>query len=361
MTRRYDLTRYEATLEDITALIAELGEPNYRAKQVHEGLFEQRKPLDELTNLPAALRATLAERLPLALAVVTEQRADKDTTVKWLWQATDGAQIETVLMRYADRATVCVSSQAGCAMGCTFCATGQAGFERHLTVGEIVEQVVRAQHANAQRVSNVVFMGMGEPLANTDVVMEACRRLNTDLGISARHITVSTVGVVPGMEKLTEFELPVTLAVSLHAPDDGLRAELVPLNRRYPLTAVIDAARAYADRKGRRVTFEYACINGVNDHPHHADALAGRIVGLKGGAHVNLIPLNSTGDFAGRASERARIEAFAERLRAAGVQATIRRNRGTDIDAACGQLRARTTLSASARPRDTPTPARMDP
>jgi 23S rRNA (adenine2503-C2)-methyltransferase len=177
--------------------------------------------------------------------------------------------------------------------------------------------------------------------------MEACRRLNTDLGISARHITVSTVGVVPGMEKLTEFELPVTLAVSLHAPDDALREQLVPLNRRYPLNAVIDAARAYADRKGRRVTFEYACINGVNDLPHHADALAGRIAGLRGGAHVNLIPLNSTGEFSGTASERSRIDTFAERLRAAGVEATIRRNRGTDIDAACGQLRARTAPASS--------------
>jgi 23S rRNA (adenine2503-C2)-methyltransferase len=166
-------SRYETTVEGLTALVSDLGEPKYRAKQLHEGLFEQRRPLEQLTNLPVALRDTIAERLPLALEVVTEQRADRDTTVKWLFEASDGAQIETVLMRYSDRATVCVSSQAGCAMGCTFCATGQAGFERHLTVGEIVEQVVRAQHANSQRVSNVVFMGMGEPLANTEVVMEA--------------------------------------------------------------------------------------------------------------------------------------------------------------------------------------------
>ena len=354
-------SRYEATADDITALIAELGEPKYRAKQLHEGLFEQRKPLEALTNLPNALRETIATRLPLALEVVTEQHADRDTTVKWLWKAGDGAQIETVLMRYPERATVCVSSQAGCAMGCTFCATGQAGFERHLTVGEIVEQVVRAQHANPQRVSNVVFMGMGEPLANTDVVMEACRRLNTDLGISARHITVSTVGVVPGMEKLTEFELPVTLAVSLHAPDDALREQLVPLNRRYPLSAVIDAARAYADRKGRRVTFEYACIHGVNDLPHHADALAGRLTGLRGGAHVNLLPLNSTGEFSGSASLPSRMTIFADHLRAAGVEATIRRNRGTDIDAACGQLRARNTGRGAVRPTDPQTSARMGP
>jgi 23S rRNA (adenine2503-C2)-methyltransferase len=350
-------TRYEVTRAELDALVAELDEKKFRAKQIHEGLFEQRRPLDDLTNLPQRLRETLAERLPLALEPETEQTADRGTTVKWLWRAHDGAQIETVLMRYPDRATVCVSSQAGCAMGCTFCATGQAGFERHLTVGEIVEQVVRAQHASPQRVGNVVFMGMGEPLANTDVVLEACRRHNDDLGISARHITVSTVGVIPGMERLTEFELPVTLAVSLHAPDDALRAELVPLNRRYPIADVIDAARAYAERKGRRVTFEYACINGVNDHPHHADALAGRLTGLRGGAHVNLIPLNSTGAFDGRASDPDRIQAFAERLRAAGVEATIRRNRGTDIDAACGQLRARSAL----RRGPASTSARMDP
>jgi 23S rRNA (adenine2503-C2)-methyltransferase len=227
-------------------------------------------------------------------------------------------------------------------MGCTFCATGQAGFERHLSAGEIVEQVLRAQHASPQRVSNVVFMGMGEPLANVDAVLDACTRLHEDVGISARHLTVSTVGVVPGMQRLTEFPLPVTLAVSLHAPDDALRAELVPLNRRYPMAAVLDAARAYAQQKGRRVSFEYACISRVNDMPHHADALAGRLTGFRGGAHVNLIPLNHTAGYPGEPSDAGRIRAFAERLRAGGVEATIRRNRGTAIDAACGQLRMRT-------------------
>jgi 23S rRNA (adenine2503-C2)-methyltransferase len=226
-------------------------------------------------------------------------------------------------------------------MGCTFCATGQAGFERHLDAGEIVEQVVRAQHESAQRVGNVVFMGMGEPLANTEVVLDACRRLHDDLGISARHITVSTVGVIPGMRALAEGPLPVTLAVSLHAPDDALRDELVPLNRRYPIADVLDAARDHARTRGRRVTFEYACIDGVNDHPHQARALAGRRRGFPGGAHVNLIPLNGTGGFAGRPSPAARIDEFAAALRSAGVTATVRRNRGTDIDAACGQLRAR--------------------
>jgi len=333
------ITRYDA---DRNTLAAALGdEPAYRTKQLWEGLYEQRRPLEELTTLPAELRTRLAAELPLAFDVVTEQHDARDTTVKWLWRAADGAQVETVLMRYPSRATVCVSSQAGCAMGCTFCATGQGGFERHLRSGEIVEQVLRAQHASPQRVSNVVFMGMGEPLANVDAVLEACTRLNDDVGISARHLTVSTVGVVPGIRRLEEFPLPVTLAVSLHAPDDALRAELVPLNLRYSIADVIDAARDYAAAKGRRVTFEYACIHEVNDYPHQADALAGRITGFRGGAHVNLIPLNPTGGFRGRASDRARIEVFAERLRAHGVQATIRRNRGVDIDAACGQLRSR--------------------
>jgi 23S rRNA (adenine2503-C2)-methyltransferase len=226
-------------------------------------------------------------------------------------------------------------------MGCTFCATGQAGFERHLSCGEIVEQVLRAQHSSSRRVSNVVFMGMGEPLANVEAVLDSCTRLHDDVGISARHLTVSTVGVVPGMDRLGAFPLPVTLAVSLHAPDDAQRDELVPLNRRYPLAEVIDAARRYADRKGRRVTFEYACIAGVNDHGHQADALARRLAGLRGGAHVNLIPLNPTTGFSGRAPDHDRIAAFAKRLEAHGVHATIRRNRGVDIDAACGQLRAR--------------------
>ena len=334
-------TRYAARGPELDALLERLGEPAYRARQLFEGLYVQRRPLDALTNLPKSLLARLVEELPLAFTVDTMQLADDDMTAKWLWRAADGAQVETVLMRYKERATVCVSSQAGCAMGCTFCATGQAGFERQLGAGEIVEQVLRAQHASPQRVSNVVFMGMGEPLANTDAVLDTCTRLHDDVGLSARHITVSTVGVVPGIERLTEFDLPVTLAVSLHAPDDVLREQLVPLNRRYPLAAVLDAARAYAERKGRRVSFEYACISGVNDLPHQADALAGRLTGFRGGAHVNLIPLNDTAGYPGRPSDPDRIAAFAQRLRAHGVEATVRRNRGTTIDAACGQLRMR--------------------
>ncbi len=334
-------TRYGATREQIAELLAEWGEPRYRATQCFEGLWTARRPLEAITSLPKALRDRLAAALPLSLELVTVATGDRGSTRKWLWRASGDAQVETVLMRYRERATVCVSSQAGCAMGCTFCATGQAGFSRHLDSGEIVEQVVRAAHESPQRVGNVVFMGMGEPLANLDAVWESVERLHRDLGLSARHLTVSTVGVVPGIRALSERPLPVTLAVSLHAPDDALRDTLVPLNRRYPIAEVLDAARDHARRRGRRVTFEYACIERVNDHPHQARALAGRLRGFPGGAHVNLIPLNATAGFAGRPSGPDRIAAFAAVLRAEGVNATVRRNRGVDIDAACGQLRAR--------------------
>ncbi|MFN8027900.1 MAG: 23S rRNA (adenine(2503)-C(2))-methyltransferase RlmN [Acidimicrobiia bacterium] len=299
--------------------------------------------------------------MPHALTVVSEQTAADGMTSKWLWTGHDGAQVETVLMRYPDRATVCVSSQAGCAMGCTFCATGQEGFERHLTAGEIVEQVLRAQHASPQRVGNVVFMGMGEPLANYEPVWEAVERLHDDVGISARRITISTVGVVPGIRRLATEKLPVTLAVSLHAPTDDERSSLVPLNRRYPIAEVLDAAAEFAGAKGRRVTFEYACIAGENDTRPMAESL-GRLLGAfpgAGGAHVNLIPLNPTGEFGGRASAPARLTDFAARLRAHGVTATIRKNRGTDIDAACGQLRSR--VQQVAMPRVVGPSARMDP
>ena len=344
--QRATLTRYDATRDDLAALLSSWGEPRYRATQLWSGLWEQREPLDAITTLPRALRARLDDALPLALDVVVDQTA-RDTTRKWLWRTGDGAQLETVLMQYARRSTVCISSQAGCAMGCTFCATGQAGFERHLTAGEIVEQVLRASHGAPQRVGNVVFMGMGEPLANVDPVLDAITRLHQDVGLSARHVTVSTVGIVPGMQRLADFPLPVTLAVSLHAPDDALRDRLVPVNRRYPIEDVLAAARDYATRKGRRVTFEYAAIEGVNDHVAQAAALGRLLAGFPAGAHVNVIPLNPTSDFAGAASARDRLVAFAAGLEERGVHATIRRNRGVDIDAACGQLRARGAAGTS--------------
>jgi 23S rRNA (adenine2503-C2)-methyltransferase len=333
--------RYGASFDDIARLLAAWGAPAYRARQLWDGLYHRRAPLEALTDLPRELRGRLAETLPLALDPCVETSGDGGETVKWLWQAADGAQVETVLMRYSGRATVCVSSQAGCAMGCTFCATGQGGFERHLEAGEIVEQVVRAQHASPQRVSNVVFMGMGEPLANYDATWSALGRLHDDFGVSARHLTVSTVGIVPGMRRLAAGGLPVTLAVSLHAPDDALRDELVPVNRRYPLAEVIEAAREYLAIRGRRLSFEYAMIAGVNDRLDQANALARRLSGFAPAAHVNLIPLNPTAGYDTPASPPERVARFAERLRDRGVNATVRRNRGTAIDAACGQLRSR--------------------
>jgi 23S rRNA (adenine2503-C2)-methyltransferase len=338
-------SRYGATFDEVADLLARSNEPAYRARQVWDGLYRDRRRLEQITNLPRSLRARLHDELPLALHPVIESTGDRGMTTKWLWEADGGAQIETVLMRYPTRATVCVSSQAGCAMACVFCATGQAGFERHLDTGEIVEQVARAAIASPARVSNVVFMGMGEPLANFDPVYESVERFHRDLGLSARHITVSTVGIVPGMHRLRETPLPVTLAVSLHAPNDELRDELIPVNRRYPLADVLAAAHDYVNAKGRRITFEYAMIGGVNDSLALAGELAARVRPIH--PHVNLIPLNPTPGLAAHATPASQLRAFADRLQQAGVNATIRRNRGTDIDAACGQLRFRAREAAT--------------
>jgi 23S rRNA (adenine2503-C2)-methyltransferase len=350
---RPSLSRYGAGRAEIETLLESWGEPAYRARQLWDALYRSARPIEEATALPRAVRARIADALPASLTVVAETTARDAMTTKWLWAcALDGAQIETVLMRYRTRATVCVSTQAGCAMACTFCATGQAGFERHLDPAEIVEQVMRAAHASPQRVTNVVFMGMGEPLANYEATWSAIERLHDDVGISARRITVSTVGVVPGMRRLARERLAVTLAVSLHAVDDARRSELVPLNRRYPIAEVLDAAAEFAAARGRRVTFEYACIAGVNDSTEEAEAL-GRLLGGfpgAGGAHVNLIPLNPTAGFDGAATASGGLRAFAGVLRARGVTATVRRNRGTDIAAACGQLRSRDAMSRVASP-----------
>jgi 23S rRNA (adenine2503-C2)-methyltransferase len=252
-------------------------------------------------------------------------------------------------MHYPDRSTVCVSTQAGCAMGCGFCATGQAGFERNLTVGEIVEQVIKARgRAAPRRLDNVVFMGMGEPMANYDRTWAAVERLHGDLGLSARHLTISTVGIVPGIQRMAGEAMPVNLAVSLHAANDALRDELVPINRRYPIDALMDACDAYVRAKRRRLSFEWALIDSVNDRRRDARELAELARPL--GAHVNLIPLNGTPGYPTRGTPAEGVADFAEQLRALGVNATVRQNRGTEIDAACGQLRASATrVSAPGR------------
>jgi len=345
------LSLYDATREQIGEVLR--GEPSYRIDQTWKGLYESFAEPENITTLSAALRKRLSEHLPTALVPVRESVSDKGDTVKFLWHLADGNHpIETVLMHYADRATVCVSTQAGCAMACGFCATGQAGFNRQLTVGEIVEQVVRAaRHAKKrkQRVANIVFMGMGEPLANEPAVWAAIERLHHDIGISARHLTVSTVGIVPGIRTLASRPLPVNLAVSMHAARNDLRDELVPINKRYPIEDLIDACRDYLKVRNRRISFEWALIAGVNDTARDATELAKLTSKLRPSAHVNLIPLNPTPGFPTRGTDAQGVRRFAKRLQDLGVNATVRRNRGTDIDAACGQLAAGQPVVLTAR------------
>ncbi|GLH96209.1 23S rRNA (adenine(2503)-C(2))-methyltransferase RlmN [Phytohabitans aurantiacus] len=343
------------------ALVVELGEPAFRAKQLSTHYFGRlvRDPA-QMTDLPAAARERLAESLmPTLLTAVREMACDDGATRKALWRLHDGALVESVLMGYQDRVTVCISSQAGCGMACPFCATGQAGLTRNLSTAEIVDQAVYlagvaasgAVSGSPPRLSHVVFMGMGEPLANYARVIEAIRRLCAPapegLGLSQRHITVSTVGLVPAMRKLAEEELSVTLALSLHAPDDELRDELVPVNQRWKVSEVLDAAWDYAARTGRRVSIEYAMIRDVNDQPWRADLLGRLLAGRL--AHVNLIPLNPTPGSRWDASPKPVEREFVRRLRAAGVSTTVRDTRGREIDGACGQLAASETGSADGR------------
>ena len=330
----FDLDRHE-----LNELLGD--QPAYRQVQIWQGLYRDFSPLEEITTLPKALRAQLAKQFPASLTEMTQSRSATGDTVKWLWQLPDQALIETVLMVYEERCTVCVSTQAGCAMACGFCATGQAGFTRNLSSGEIVEQVVSAaRHAKniGRRVSNIVFMGMGEPFANYDRTMQAVRKIHGDIGISARHLTLSTVGIIPGIVRLSEEELPVNLAISLHAANDELRNELVPINRRYPLDDLFAACQTYTSRKNRRLSFEWALIENTNDRPQDAEELAAFALPLR--AHVNLIPLNRTPGWPTTGSSPKRVEEFVQMLKSFGVNATVRANRGTDIDAACGQLRA---------------------
>jgi 23S rRNA (adenine2503-C2)-methyltransferase len=334
------------------AAMAELGEPPFRAGQLSTHYFGRLiRDVHSMTDLPAASRARLAaDLLPTLLTPVRELACDGGATRKALWRLHDSALVESVLMGYPDRVTACVSSQAGCGMGCPFCATGQAGLTRNLSVAEIVDQVVYLAGVTARgavtgappRLSHVVFMGMGEPMANYPRVIEAVRRLTAPapegLGLSQRHITVSTVGLVPAMRRLIAEELSVTLALSLHAPDDDLRDELVPVNQRWKVAEVLGAAFDYAAQTGRRVSIEYALIRDVNDQPWRADLLGKLLRGKL--AHVNLIPLNPTPGSRWDASPKPVEREFVRRLRTAGVAATVRDTRGREIDGACGQLAA---------------------
>jgi 23S rRNA (adenine2503-C2)-methyltransferase len=327
--------------EQRRAAAAELGEKPFRGDQLARWYYAGTSDVAEMTDLPAASRERLRALLPPLLTPVRHVECDAGETRKTLWRCHDGALVESVTMRYPDRVTACVSSQAGCGMACPFCATGQGGLTRNLSTAEIVEQVVAANRGLAgDRVSNVVFMGMGEPLANYAAVVGAVRRLTepTGLALSQRSLTVSTVGLVAAMRQLAAEGLSVTLAVSLHAPDDELRDTLVPVNTRWKVAEVLDAAWHYAAVTTRRISIEYALIRDVNDQAERADAL-GRL--LRGHlVHVNLIPLNPTPGSPWAASRKRDEREFVRRLEAHGVTVTVRDTRGREVAAACGQLRA---------------------
>lgn len=351
----------DMTLADREAKVAELGLPKFRAKQLSQHYFERyTSDTAEMTDLPKDRREELADVFfPPLLTEVKRLVTDDGNTVKFLWRLFDGALVESVLMRYPGRITLCVSSQCGCGMNCPFCATGQAGLTRNMSSAEILDQIVQANRviaegglgtvreaangAEPERVNNIVFMGMGEPLANYKRVMTAVRRMVAPapegLGMSARGITVSTVGLAPAIRKLTDEDIPVTFALSLHAPDDELRDELIPVNSRWKVDEVLDAARGYFERTGRRVSIEYALIKDMNDHAWRADLLAEKLNARgKGWVHVNPIPLNPTPGSVWTSSEPGVTREFIDRLNAAGIPTTLRDTRGKEIDGACGQL-----------------------
>jgi len=354
---------YDLTFDQLAQQLKDWDQPPFRARQVWRWLYQRLAgAIDEMTDVSKELRARLKESYVLGRLQSVAERASSDGwTRKWLLRLADGGEIETVLMEYDDaRRTACISSQAGCAMDCSFCATGQMGFLRNLRAGEIIEQVVWVARAcslppGEGRLSNVVLMGMGEPFANYNNVMEAVRRLlepedGGGFGLGARKITLSTVGLAPGMRRFADESLQVNLAVSLHAATDELRSRLVPINVRYPLRELADATREYIRKTNRRVSFEWALIDGLNDTAEQAGALVDYIRGIcdpevegRNMIHVNTIPLNPTGGYRGRASHRTRAHQFSEVLTQAGIPNTIRVRRGIDISAGCGQLKAELT------------------
>ena len=341
---------YDLDLIELTNLLKEWNEPAYRAKQIWQGLYQHfyNSP-DEFTNLPKSLREKLAGHLtfsPIKPKIYMD--SSDGQTRKTLFELHDGQVIEAVLMRYApdtftgrSRRTLCISTQAGCAMGCVFCATGQMGFKRHLSSGEIIAQVMyyaRMLKEQNEAVTNIVLMGMGEPFHNYDNTMKAIDRLNDPQGYSfgARRFTISTVGLVPMIRRFADEKRQVNLAISLHAADDDSRVSMLPINKKYKIDDVIEACRYYVSQTGRRVTFEWALIHGVNDTPEVARKLAARLKGLL--CHVNAIPLNPTAGYEGRATDRQRAALFKETLEQAGIHCTIRMRRGIDIQSGCGQL-----------------------
>ena len=341
MTDKVNL--YTLSKTELTNQIIAWGYPKFRASQVWDWLYmNYATDFEVMNNLPVALRQTLSEKATIGTLTVSAEQSSRDGTTKRLYQLPDGQLIEAVLMPYDDdRRTACISTQAGCAMGCVFCATGQMGFARHLSADEIFEQAIRFAsilHADGERLSNVVLMGMGEPFHNYDESVKAVRRLMDDLNIGARHITVSTVGLVPQIRRFADEGLQVRLAISLHAATDDERGALLPINKKWDLAQLMDACRYYIQKTGRRVTFEWALINGKTDTSDQAHALGNLLRGML--CHVNAIPLNPTAGYDGNPSSISNAQEFADILATYGIEMTIRVRRGIDIDAGCGQLKS---------------------
>lgn len=332
------------TQPELAAILKELGQPAFRAKQVYTWLHKGVRSYEEMTNLPKSLRDRLAESYPIhAPQVLRKQESQRDGTIKYLWELSDGNCVETVLMRYHYGNTVCISTEVGCRMGCAFCASTLGGLVRQLEPFEMLDQVLFTQVDSGLPISHIVLMGIGEPLDNFDNVMRFLELVNSPDGmnISMRHISLSTCGLVPKIDELAKQKLQLTLSVSLHAPNDEIRNQIMPVNKAYPTQELLDACRRYYQSTNRRISFEYAMIGGVNDKPEHAQELLRRLKGLP--AHFNLIPLNHVEESPLKPSTRAAVAAFQKTLEDGGVTATVRRTLGGDIDASCGQLRRKYT------------------
>ena len=332
------------TMEEISGVLKELGQPSFRAKQVFTWLHKGVKSYEEMSNLPQGLRQELAQRYPIcAPEVVRKQESKKDGTIKYLWRLADGNCVETVLMRYHYGNTVCISSEVGCLMGCAFCASTLGGLVRRLEPYEMLDQVLFTQLDSGLPISHIVLMGIGEPLDNFDHVMRFLELVNSPDGmnISMRHISLSTCGLVPKIDELAKRKLQITLSVSLHAPNDEVRNTIMPVNKAYPTEVLLDACRRYYAETSRRISFEYAMIDGVNDSVEHAKELIRRLKGLP--AHFNLIPLNHVEESPLKPSSKYAVARFQKTLEDAGIPATVRRTLGGDIDASCGQLRRKYT------------------
>ena len=341
MTDNNSLNILDLYLPELEELVLELGEKKFRAKQIFGWLAKGVSSFDEMKNIPAGLRSSLAGKCYIGMPdVITEQRSESDGTRKCLYEFRDGARVESVFMKYSYGNSICISSQAGCRMGCKFCASTLDGLERSLTGGEMLGEVLRMRRLTGEKIGHVVIMGMGEPFDNYDEIARVLRLINSPAGynMSMRNITVSTCGVIPGIKRFAEDFPQVNLAVSLHAPNDDIRTMTMPVAKAYPYDDLMRACRDYTGKTHRRITFEYALINGVNDSADNAAELAGRLKGWL--THVNLIPLNEVKEREFRQSQGKNILAFRKILEDRGIAVTIRRTLGSDIDAACGQLRA---------------------